>query len=77
MYCPVCDAAEGRRGPEDWPELLGRGRDGEGEGVKCGFAGFFPGIFDVGEETPVGWTGCGLGRGGGDTSSIGTRKQQK
>lgn len=67
-YCPVMDGLR----PEglDW---LGRGRDGEPVGVRYWFGGLL--VF-CGVET-VGWMGCGFGRGGGETSSIGMLKQQK
>lgn len=76
MYCPVCDAFDECLLPDDGAEWLGRGRDGDGEGVRYGFPCFFPLAFGGGVDT-VGWMGCGFGRVGRGTSSMGTLKQQQ
>lgn len=66
MNCTVCETSE------PW---LGRGRDGDGPADRCWLEFFFP--LGLGGVDTVGWTGCGLGRGGGEMSSMGMRKQKQ
>lgn len=77
MYCTVWDALDPCRRPLPWPEWLGRGRDGDGDGVAYVFLEFFPPA-PTGIEDTVDWMGFGFGLGGGDgASSSGIRKQQR
>jgi hypothetical protein len=57
-------------------EVRREGRPGDGEGERYWLECFLP-LGLGGVDTDVGWTGCGLGRGGGLVSSMGMRKQKQ